>query len=148
MLINDNNANVISATTELDETISFGGAVDDITINTIKNRGGSFEVDAKGNLVATSVVSNGDVRSDKYSLNTIGANTAGITSTGGSTTIQGVSFANGRMQATQAKIGGVEIKDGHVDGVKIGQLRDAVANNIVNTEGLTKNVDRIKTKNS
>lgn len=117
-VVNDNNANVISATTELDETISFGGAVDDITINTIKNRGGSFEVDAKGNLVATSVVSNGDVRSDKYSLNTIGANTAGITSTGGSTTIQGVSFANGRMQATQAKIGGVEIKDGHVDGVK------------------------------
>ena len=76
-----------------------------------------------------------------YSLNKTGAKTEGISRNGIITTVEGVDFAQGGIDAksatiTSAEIGGVELLNGHVDGVDVKQLRDATAGNVTDIADL------------
>ena len=109
----------------------------------MKAANGNFEVDKNGTL---KVDESADIKivnkanntyTTVYSLKDIGANTAGITKVGAITRIEGVDFAKGAVDANSAvidsaKIGGVNIANGYVDGVDVSELRKDTAGNVSN----------------
>lgn len=100
-----------------------------VTANTISTTGNTFTVDAKGDVIANSVTTSGDVITASYSLNTVGANTAGITKSGSVTTVEGVAFAKGRMDADYVLTDGLKVNGlSELDGVKV-QNGSVYANN-------------------
>lgn len=91
-----------------------------VTANTISTTGNNFTVGTDGDVKANSVTTTGDVSTASYSLNTVGANTAGITKSGSVTTVEGVAFAQGRMDADYVLTDGLKVNGlSELDGVKV-----------------------------
>ena len=116
----------------------------------VKNTG---DVEVKGSITSLKMKAD-NVFSRNYNLESVGADlsalkgnvdinltdlknkTAGINKVGAVTTVEGVSFGKGRINANGGIIGDVTFRDGKVNGIDVVQVRDAVARNIIDINEL------------